>query len=130
MKTLIVLFLLVCNTRNSALQAQANLDSLRKANQDVKIATKWLVGTWVAKDSAYGKIEFEESSYGLLIQPRTLVNNYVFDKHKDSVFAIGTALHWPPHYCLLLPLGGNTVEILYWNGLSEQASRMVYTRVH
>ncbi len=50
------------------LNAQMNIDSLRKANLDIKLPIEGLLGNWISNDSLKSKVEFSiDGSYVIVL---------------------------------------------------------------
>lgn len=96
---------------------------------NTKIATKWILGKWTQQDTALHKtdhhtLEFKEDSFNVSLFPRTHINPYSFNKHKDSISSEGWAINWPPYYCRLTYVDEKTLRIDYWSfGKEEVISR-------
>jgi hypothetical protein len=128
-KTKIALFILSFLIFNTDTFAQCNIDSLRKANINTKIALQSLVGVWYTNDSLRNKITFADQGYQVCIQPVLAgVSNYVFQKDKDSVSVNGTASNWPPYNCILILKDSKTLEIKFFQYFYNEPYNVFFKR--
>ena len=128
-KTKISLFILSFLIFNADILAQHNIDSLRKANINTKIALQSLIGVWHTDDSLKNKITFADQGYQVCIQPRLSgVSNYFFLKHEDSVSVNGTAPNWPPYDCILNLKDSKTLEIKFFQYFYTETYDVLFIR--
>jgi hypothetical protein len=125
----VFIFIIVLLIFSIESKAQISVDSLRKANKEIKIALKELIGNWQYIDSEQAKINFVAGDFNVHIEGiKHGIGNYRFERDKDSVFVNGTAANWPPYDCTLKLIDKNTLEIKFYQYFSKETFNIIYKK--
>ncbi|MBL7765455.1 MAG: hypothetical protein JNJ58_05145 [Chitinophagaceae bacterium] len=122
----ILLLSILCHHTN----AQTEVNGLRKAHQQTKIALSDILGKWYTGDSVKSEIEFVKLGYGY-VQIEGIkhgVGNYGFILDRDSLYVNGTAPNWPPYDCTLYLINQNVLEIKFYQFFDKGTINVTYRR--
>ena len=125
-----LLFILFLCSVHTVGRAQTNIDSLRTANKNVKIAVSDILGDFYAMDSLNTKISFIADGHGAVymegIQPG--VGKYNFPQAGDSLYVNGLAVNWPPYYCTLNLMDKHTLEIQFYHFFGNHVQYITFKK--
>lgn len=124
---LILFSIFFCKRTN----AQTEVKFVSGSSTNHKIAISDILGTWYSMDSLNTVINFVYQGGDMIIDGiHDGVGNYTFNCDKDSLWANGYAVNWPPFDCTLNLLKNDVLEIKFHTVVSESVALRFFSRSH